>query len=58
VAAEQEEVESFLSHFVARSKVREAIHALLAARELSFVHIGNRSMLHVTPPKPVKVEAV
>jgi 23S rRNA pseudouridine2605 synthase len=55
VAAEQEEVEAFLSHFVARSKVREAIHALLAAREFSFVHIGHRSMLHVTPPKPVKV---
>ena len=57
VAAEQEEVETFLSHFVARSKVREAIHALLAAREFSFVHIGNRSLLQIAPPKPVKVNA-
>jgi DNA glycosylase AlkZ-like len=51
IAIEQAEMESFFSHFVARSKVRDAINALLAARELSFVHVGGRSMLQVTPAK-------
>jgi len=51
VAAEQEEVEKFFSNLVPRSRVRETINALLAARELSFVHIGNRSLLQITPAK-------
>jgi len=55
VAADQGEVETFFSNFVPRSRVKEAINALLSARELSFVHVGNRSLLQVTPPKPVYV---
>jgi hypothetical protein len=51
VAAEQSEVEEFFAHFVGRSRVRDAIHALLAARELQFVHVGGRAMLQVTPPR-------
>lgn len=51
VAADQGEVESFFSNFVPRSRVKEAINALLAARELSFVHVGSRSLLQVTPAK-------
>jgi len=51
VAAEQSEVEEFFSHFIARSRVREAINALIAGRELSFVHIGSRAMLECTPPR-------
>lgn len=51
VAAEQEEVEKFFSNFVPRSKVREAIGALLTARELSFTHVGGKSMLQVAPRK-------
>jgi hypothetical protein len=51
VAAEQSEVEEFFSHLVARSKVRDAIHALLAAREFSYVHVGGRAMLTIAPPK-------
>jgi hypothetical protein len=35
--------------------VKEAIHALLSARELSFVHVGSKSLLQVTPPKQVYV---
>jgi hypothetical protein len=53
IAADQDEVERFFSNLVPRSRVRETINALLAARELSFVHIGNRSLLQVTPPKVV-----
>lgn len=53
VAAEPAEVETFLGNFVARSRVKEAINALLAARELSFLRIGDKSMIQVTPAKPV-----
>ena len=52
VAAEQSEVETLFSSLVPRSRVTQAINALLSARELSFVHVGNRSLLQVTPPKP------
>jgi hypothetical protein len=51
VAADQGEVETFISNFVPRSRVKDAINALLSARELSFVHVGNRSLLQVTPAK-------
>lgn len=51
VAADQPEIESFFGHFVPRSRVREAINALLAARELSFIHVGNRSLIQITPAK-------
>jgi hypothetical protein len=51
IAVEEGEVENFLTNFVPRTRVKEAIHALLAARELSFVHVGSKSLLQVTPPK-------
>jgi Winged helix DNA-binding domain len=51
IAADQQEVETFFGNFVPRSRVREAINALLAAREISFVHVGNRSLLQITPAK-------
>ncbi len=55
IAAEQEEVENFFSNFVPRSKVRDAIKALLAARELSFVRSGSKSLLQVAPAREVFV---
>jgi len=55
VAVEDAEVENFLAHFVPRTRVKEAIHALLSARELSFVHVGGKSLLQVTPPKQAYV---
>ena len=51
-AIEQTELEVFFGNLVARSKVKEAVNALLAARELSFVRVGGRSMLQITPEKP------
>jgi hypothetical protein len=51
IAADQQELESFFGNFVPRSRVKEAVNALLAARELSFVHVGNRSLIQVSPPK-------
>ena len=53
VAADQAELESFFGRFVARSRVKDAVNALLAARELSFVHVSGRSMLQITPEKEV-----
>jgi len=51
VAADQSEVEAFFANFVPRSRVKEAVNALLSARELSFVHVGKRSLLQITPAK-------
>jgi 23S rRNA pseudouridine2605 synthase len=55
IAVDEGEVENFLANFVPRTRVKDAIHALLSARELSFVHIGSKSLLQVTPPKQVYV---
>ena len=49
IAAEQSEVEHFFSAMAPRSKVREAIHALLAAREFSFITVGGKTMIEITP---------
>ena len=51
VAADQQELETFFGNFVSRSRVKEAINALIAARELSFVRAGNRSLIQMTPAK-------
>ena len=48
LAAQQEEVENFFSPLIGRARVREAINALQAARELSFVHVGGRVFLQVS----------
>jgi predicted transcriptional regulator len=50
IAVEQEDIEQFFSHLTSRSKVREAIGALLQARELSFTTIGPKSLIRLTPP--------
>jgi hypothetical protein len=55
IAVDEVEVENFLAHFVPRTRVKEATHALLAARELSFIHVGSKSLLQMTPPKQVYV---
>ncbi|MDT8069285.1 MAG: crosslink repair DNA glycosylase YcaQ family protein [Terriglobia bacterium] len=56
VAVEQGEIEEFFSNLIARSRTREAINALLAARELQYVTIGGRTMIQITPPRPAPVE--
>jgi 23S rRNA pseudouridine2605 synthase len=48
IAADRQELESFFGNFVARSRVRDSVNALTAARELNFVHVGNRSLIQVT----------
>jgi 23S rRNA pseudouridine2605 synthase len=49
IAADEQEIEELFSRFTSRSKVREAVKALLAARELSFVSVGGRTLLRLTP---------
>lgn len=53
IAAEQGDVEDFFSHFVPKSRVREAVNALLSARVFSLTTISGKSMLHITPRKEV-----
>jgi hypothetical protein len=50
IAADQAEIEQFLSPVSPRSKVKESVNALLAARELSFLHVGSRTLIQITPP--------
>jgi len=57
IAVEQSDLETFFSNLIARSKVRDAVNALLAARELSFAHVGGKSMLQITPAKVVTTPA-
>jgi len=57
VAADQQEVESFFGNIVPRSRVKDAIKALLAARELSFVHVGTRSLIQISPPRTAPIPA-
>ena len=51
IAIDQAELETFFGNFIARSKVKDAVNALLAARELTFVHVSGRSMLQITPER-------
>lgn len=48
MAAQQEEVENFFSPLISRARVREAVNALQAARELSFVHVGGRVLMQIS----------
>ena len=47
VAASREEIEQFFSHLTSRSKIREALNALLAARQLDLIAVGNRNLIHL-----------
>jgi hypothetical protein len=49
IAVEQDDLEQFFSHMTSRSKVREAVGALLQARELNLVTIGTKSLIRLTP---------
>jgi hypothetical protein len=55
IAADQQELEAFFGNFVPRSRVKESVNALLNARELSFLRVGNRSLVQVTQAKAASV---
>ncbi|MFZ0706121.1 MAG: hypothetical protein WAM71_10995 [Candidatus Korobacteraceae bacterium] len=48
LAAQQEEIENFFSSLIGRARVRDALNALQAAREISFVHVGGRVLMQVS----------
>ncbi len=48
LAAHPEEIETFFSPLIGRARVRDAINALQAARELGFVHVGGRVLMQVS----------
>jgi 23S rRNA pseudouridine2605 synthase len=52
VVASEDEIESFLSPLASRSRIRDVIHALLAARELETIAVEGRTMLHVAGSLP------
>lgn len=52
IAADQQELEMFFGEFVPRSRVKEAVNALLTARELSFLRVGSRTLIQITSAKP------
>ncbi len=54
ISADQAELESFFGNFVPRSRVRDSVNALMSARELNFVHVGNRSLIQVTQAQPAR----
>jgi 23S rRNA pseudouridine2605 synthase len=49
IAATQQEIEDLFSRLTSRSKVREAVHALLAARELNLLPVGTKTLIRLTP---------
>jgi hypothetical protein len=50
--ATEEEIETFLSPLAPRSRIREVVHALLAARQLDTYTLEGRSLLHVAGAAP------
>jgi 23S rRNA pseudouridine2605 synthase len=58
IAADQQELENFFGNFVPRSRVKESVNALSAAREVEHIRVGNRSLIQMTPAKPEPVIAM
>ncbi len=52
VVASEDEIESFLSPLASRSRIRDVIHALLAARQLETLAVEGRTVLHVAGELP------
>lgn len=52
VVASEDEIESFLSPLAPRSRIRDVIHALLAARQLDTLAVEGRTTLHVAGELP------
>jgi len=52
VAAEREEIETFLSPLAARSRVREVVNGMQATRQLEIASVGAHPLLHVLGSLP------
>jgi len=51
IAADEKEIGDCFLPLISRFKVKQALNALLAARELEFVHVGNRTLVQLTPAR-------
>ncbi|HEV3041827.1 MAG TPA: hypothetical protein VHA33_28945 [Candidatus Angelobacter sp.] len=49
IAADQDDIERFFSMHLPRQKIREAIHALQAARQLSYLTVGSKTLTRMAP---------
>jgi hypothetical protein len=58
IAADQQELENFFGNFVPRSRVKESVNALSAAREVEYIRVGNRSLIQMTPARAEPAIAV
>lgn len=58
IAASEDEITAFLSPVASRSKVREALHALLATRQLGSIALGPKTVYHVAGELPEFPEIV
>jgi hypothetical protein len=58
IAADQQELETLFGNFAPRSRIREALNALQAARELEFIRVGKRSLVQLTPARPEPVARI
>jgi hypothetical protein len=54
-AVTQEDVENFFSTLVGRARVRDAVNALQAGRELGFVHVGGKVMLQAADVRVAQI---
>ena len=52
VVATEAEIETFLSPLAARSRIRDVVHALIAARQLETIAVEGKTVLHVTGDLP------
>lgn len=52
IVASEEEIETFLSPVAARSRIRDVVHALMAARQLETIVIEGKTLLHVNGELP------
>jgi hypothetical protein len=51
IAAEQPEIEDVLGQLAPRSRIKEAVNALLSARELAFLRTDARTLIQITPAR-------
>lgn len=58
VAAERSQIEEFFSLLAPRSKVRDNVNALLAARELAFRSVGSKTLVELAPLRDSEPRAV
>ena len=51
IAADEKQISDFFFPLTTRSKVKETVKVLLAARELEFVRVGNRTLVQLAPAR-------